>query len=67
MRLFLECVEAPVGDGASVGGKCVFPFTYNNIQYNSCTTVDSKNAWCYTVANARPGSPWGTCTPCGKY
>ena len=26
---------------------CVFPFKYNDVEYNSCTTADSDN-----------GSPW---------
>ncbi len=62
----LVCVKAKVDDGAKVGDNCSFPFTYKGVEYSSCTTVEAENAWCYTVSNAGPNSPWGTCTPCGK-
>lgn len=30
------------------GFECNFPFTYNNVQYSSCTTQDHTQAWCAT-------------------
>ncbi|CAB4059020.1 MMP9 [Lepeophtheirus salmonis] len=35
------------------GSKCVFPFMYNGVTYNSCTTVDfGSTKWCATSVDA---------------
>ena len=38
--------------GPDPGANCVFPFTYNGVEYNGCTSVDSVNSvpWCSTSA-----------------
>lgn len=41
--------------------ECNFPFTYNGVVYNDCTTVGSNivdKSWCYTQAG---DSSWGYC------
>lgn len=30
------------------GATCVFPFKYEEVTYNSCTSADSAQPWCYT-------------------
>jgi hypothetical protein len=40
------------------GSECVFPFTYNGVEYNDCTTAGHHQEWCYTDASA---SSWGNC------
>ena len=53
------------GGNNPTGGPCVFPFTFANVVYNSCTEVYSPNRpWCYTVMNGNVRDPWGYC---GKY
>ena len=45
------------------GSECAFPFTYNGVEYNDCTTADHDQEWCYTVAGAVSGSAWSNCKP----
>lgn len=55
-----------VGKGA--GNACIFPFTYNSVTYNGCTTTDSVKFgsvnWCYVAVDdqgvGKLGS-WGEC------
>eukprot|EP00118_Oscarella_pearsei_P019525 m.208160 g.208160 ORF g.208160 m.208160 type:complete len:861 (+) comp39701_c1_seq7:1491-4073(+) len=49
-------------DGTGGGKECVFPFTYQEVNYKECTTVglQYKNfrPWCATEANLKS---WGNC------
>ena len=52
----------------SVNGKdCVFPFKYEGVTYNECTTQDSDTAWCSNRVNTRSGiaikGEWSDCEP----
>ena len=44
---------------------CQFPFIYNDVEYNSCTEVDSPGvAWCSTFTDLNHnhhGGYWGNC------
>ena len=44
------------------GQMCIFPFTYNGEQYQTCTTVDSILPWCPTRLDSH-GMPvdWEYC------
>ena len=53
---------APCTTGGSVpeGSTCVFPFTYNGVQYYQCTTADNGNTpWC--SLDSTYSSRWGNC------
>ena len=50
------------GGGATVaaGTACVFPFTYRNVTYTTCTTVRNDGVfWCSTTAEY--DKKWGNC------
>ncbi|CAL4096357.1 unnamed protein product, partial [Meganyctiphanes norvegica] len=32
---------------------CVFPFRYNDLVFNSCTTLDANDPWCSTETDSR--------------
>ncbi|KAL9950579.1 hypothetical protein ACROYT_G043095 [Oculina patagonica] len=43
---------------------CVFPFTYQGENYNSCTTINSKRRpWCAITPNFPRDREWGYCKP----
>ena len=56
---FLETVSAETCGGTAANAPCVLPFTYKGKTYNSCTTVDSSEAWCATESVYK--SKWGYC------
>ena len=40
-------LDVPAGCTTKNGTSCIFPFTYNDVTYTKCTTVDSSaGAWC---------------------
>ena len=51
--------------GPDPGANCVFPFTYNGVEYNGCTSVDSDALWCSTKPSADLDEVdgWGFCPP----
>ncbi|KAK2178559.1 hypothetical protein NP493_535g00017 [Ridgeia piscesae] len=46
----------------SAGIPCVFPFTYQNVVYNDCTTVDYNASWCATTSNFVNDGEWSVCS-----
>merc|ERR1712110_1277106 len=43
--------------GGNAGGReCKFPFIYKGVTYNTCTSLDNNQPWCYT-----DGKKWGNC------
>ena len=41
---------------------CVFPFTYQSVQYYQCiTTNNNGQLWCATTANYDIDNLWGNC------
>ena len=46
---------------------CIFPFTYNDVSYESCTNVDSDHYFCLT-GKAFSYDTFGKCSSdCPKY
>merc|ERR1712183_107499 len=43
-----EVVNDKWEDCDEVGDRCIFPFTYKGVTYNTCTKTDSELAWCAT-------------------
>ncbi|XP_065830656.1 deleted in malignant brain tumors 1 protein-like isoform X2 [Oscarella lobularis] len=44
--------------------KCVFPFTYKGVEWNSCTNIDHNQPWCATKPGAyEDHKSWRNC-PC---
>ncbi|XP_040580047.1 uncharacterized protein [Lepeophtheirus salmonis] len=60
-----ECLSSSSGSTAcqtASGISCVFPFTYNNVKYSSCTSVESSFPWCATsVTNGEYNGSYGYC------
>ncbi|XP_068120881.1 uncharacterized protein [Hyperolius riggenbachi] len=52
----------PTVGGNADGALCVFPFTYNGIQYYACTSAaqDDRRLWCATSSDYKDGK-WGFC------
>ena len=50
---------------------CFFPFVYNGVTYNECTTADydSNKPWCATSPDYRRDKQWAECVlyPESKY
>ena len=44
------------------GKPCVFPFSYNGIEYNSCTHDRFQYFWCGVQYNVTDHSGWGICS-----
>ena len=46
------------------GSKCLIPFTYNNVEYNGCTSVGSPSGElrCLKEGNMTSSSSWAFCT-----
>merc|ERR1712233_298836 len=45
---------------------CIFPFTYNGVEYYRCTYADSPTPWCATMVdpnNTVVTNNWGDCSP----
>jgi len=50
--------------GASPGTPCVFPFTYQGVQYNECITVDNNGVpWCSLTPDYDSDLEYGNCAP----
>ena len=47
IKILLECVGADENPC-----KCVFPFKYNGVTYNTCTMDGEEALWCATGTNA---------------
>jgi hypothetical protein len=61
---YCECEKKEVSTcgGTANGEACVFPFTYEGVEYDDCTMVEHDQPWCLT----RPGlfdghDKWGNC------
>merc|ERR1712135_55771 len=48
--------EIPEGDTEWSHPDCVFPFTYNGVEYNGCTDFNNTRMWCSTTAVYIEGS-----------
>lgn len=46
------------GGTSKRGDTCHFPFVYNSVTYNTCTSVGKDGPWCYVSADS---SRWGFC------
>ncbi|CAK8689050.1 unnamed protein product [Clavelina lepadiformis] len=47
------------------GSSCVFPFNYQGIWYNECTTINNNGQlWCSLSTNYDESSSWGNCARC---
>jgi len=80
-----ETISSPsctTESGPQTGVPCVFPFRYNGVVYNSCTTQDKAAAWCSTnttlagthipgyygnCPSSCPGAESSSCTPGTSY
>ena len=51
--------------GTANGAKCVFPFKYKGIIYNSCTKTDHDQLWCATEPVYETNRKYGNCD-CGQ-
>jgi len=53
--------------GPKTGSSCIFPFKYENVKYETCTSVDNNNVlWCPTRVNENReyiSGEWGNCDP----
>lgn len=48
--------------GTANGSACVFPFTYEGMVYNGCTTFDATDLWCATQSgDVGAHDQWGFC------
>ena len=64
-----ECyVEKEKDPGVTIKEPCVFPFTYKDVTYNTCTNVDhpDQKEWCSTKVDGTGnhvtgGNNWGEC------
>ncbi|XP_044300700.1 epididymal sperm-binding protein 1-like [Varanus komodoensis] len=55
------CITEEYG-GNSNGGQCVFPFTYMDKEYTTCTNEDTDGRfWCATTANYDKDKKWSFC------
>ena len=58
-----DCIllsDLPAGCKTKNGTSCIFPFTYNDVTYTKCTTVDSPaGAWCSLKVDAFGVQPDG--------
>jgi len=47
----------------TAGDPCVFPFTYKNVSYHTCTKADRSTEWCATETDAAGNynGEWGRC------
>ena len=62
-NIFLDCVT--VG-GGKIGSSCVFPFSWQGMIYNGCTTWNGMSPWCSTLVDddgihVGGGGYWGYC------
>eukprot|EP00747_Dinoflagellata_sp_TGD_P144458 gnl/TRDRNA2_/TRDRNA2_176496_c0_seq1.p1 gnl/TRDRNA2_/TRDRNA2_176496_c0~~gnl/TRDRNA2_/TRDRNA2_176496_c0_seq1.p1 ORF type:complete len:977 (-),score=67.06 gnl/TRDRNA2_/TRDRNA2_176496_c0_seq1:70-3000(-) len=47
--------------GSGPGIKCLFPFKYANVIYNSCSQIDWDRPWCAVKPSANGQRMWGEC------
>ena len=51
--------------GGNAGKICVFPFNFDGVTYNGCTTVIDDKLWCSTLTNngvhVGGQNQWGYC------
>jgi len=54
-------------DGPQAHLPCIFPFNFQGVAHNACTTIDGDRAWCATNVTASGdlanGNAWGYCGP----
>lgn len=71
---WINCYETGVvytEGGTGNGQRCVFPFTYNGVSYNTCIRDDHDRPWCSTTQEY--AGYWGNCigmvksSPCDTY
>ena len=48
--------------GNSDGAPCVFPFTYQGIDYNKCIDTNWDGTWCATTGSYDADNKWSVCT-----
>jgi len=53
-------------DGPANGADCIFPFIFNGVTYNGCTTVQDTRLWCSTSTDSSDNhiggqGNWGYC------
>jgi 5'-nucleotidase len=57
------CAAGTYDAGGTVSGApCAFPFTYEGVKYNSCTSLHRTQPWCSTTPT-HSASSWGNCAP----
>merc|ERR1711879_258625 len=52
--------------GVGAGHKCEFPFIYDGMKYDSCTSIENTVPWCATQTSDDWGylqGNWGECSP----
>jgi len=67
----IYCTDFGTCGGTGGGAACSFPFIYKGITYNTCTSEDHSEAWCYTTESEEWGissnleiafaKEWGNC------
>ena len=65
--LFENSVVCRTIGGMEPNRPCVFPFSYKNIEYTSCTTIENDGTlWCSTEVDGNGNyieRKWGNCGP----
>jgi len=62
LDLYIKQAQHPTCGGNAGGASCKFPFTYHGKTYNSCTSVNHDQPWCYTTNAGK----WGNCNCSGR-
>ena len=64
---YKRCGGCFTQSGPQSGKLCIFPFTYNGVEYTECPSVGNSGVpWCATVVNASGSyisGKWGNCGP----
>ena len=54
------------GGNSEEGDVCVFPFTYDGVEYDECTIIGHNQLWCSISGDYEADGKWGNCLLEGK-